>query len=233
MSLAQRAALRSQPPRPLRQPARRRVYPIVIFVVVLVAIVAAAGGFEYYYRQRVFPRVHIATVNLDAGGLSQNAVIAQLGPYGTRRLLRVIALIAPGKPPVLVSAAKLGYWIDRAQTAQLAYNIGRTGNPWQEVKAQATTLVRGAQVAIVQGVDQTALRNYLFRLAPAVNRRPAPGRQGRKLDVATAQRDIATSLLGVDGAFKYYLPFTAKPALPVPRHHARAHHKRRVRKKSS
>src|SRR5438552_11561159 len=147
MSLAQRAALRAQQPRTLRQPQRRRVYPIVILLVLLAAVVAAAGGFEYVYRDRVYPNVRVSGADVNVGGQTQAAVITQLYPYSVSRLFRTVVLFVPGKAPILVAAHQLGYHIDRGTTAWRAYNVGHGGSLLHRVAAQAKVLVNGAQVS--------------------------------------------------------------------------------------
>ena len=162
--------------------------------------------------------------------MTQNAAVAQLLPFSIRQRLRIIALIAPGQPPILRNATSLGYRVDRGRTVWQAYSVGRDGSLLNKAKAQATVLVKGTDVDVLQSVDQLMLRTYLFRLAPAVNRRPGPGRAGRQLDVARAQQQIASGLLGV-GAFKVYLPFTTIRALPVPQHHKHTKTRRRTKAK--
>jgi hypothetical protein len=222
MSLAQRAALRAQQPHAVHQPQRRRVYPIVILLVLLAAGVVAAAGFEYVYRDRVYPNVHVSGVAVNVGGQTQAAVIAQLYPYSVARLVRTVVLFAPGKAPVLVAAHQLGYHIDRGTTAWHAYNVGHGGSWLQRVKAQVNLLIHGAQVPVVQYVDRHALRHYLSAtLAPLVNRKPRPGIAGRMLDVAAAQRSLASRLLSPAGTIRVHLPFIRIHALPRPKvvHH--------------
>lgn len=216
MSLAQRAALRSQQPRVLRQPARRRIWPIVLILLLIALLVVAVGGFEYLYRDRVYPKVHLLTANLDVGGLAQDTIVTDLQPLYLQQSLRTIALIAPGHTPILVNATTLGYSLDRGQTAFRAYMVGRNGSYVQRARDQFNLLRQGANVALVQSVEGVRLRNYLFKLAPTVNRAARPGVEGRRLDVAPAQRAITHDLLHVIGAFKVYLSFVTIPALPAP-----------------
>jgi hypothetical protein len=228
MSLAQRAAWRAQQPRVLRQPRRRQVYPVVILLVLLAAVVVAAGGFEYVYRDRVYPNVHVSGV--DVGGRTQAAAITQLQPYGEARLFRTVVLFAPQRAPILVAAHQLGYHIDRGTTARRAYNVGHGGSLLHRVVAQVNVLLHGAEVPVAQSVDQSALRHYLATLARVVNRQPRPGMAGRALEVAAAQRSITSLLLSPAGPIRMPLPFIRIRALPLPKvvhHHrqkAKGHH---------
>lgn len=223
MSLAQRAALRRQEPRTLRQPARRRVYPLAIVLVLLVVIVVAVGGFEYLYRDRIYPKVYIPAASITVGGETQAAVAQQLGPFSIKQRLRVIDLMPRGHAPIFANADALGYRIDRGLTAWRAYNIGHNGSIIHRADEQFKTLTGHVAVSVAQHVDRPALLRYLFKLAPGLSQPPRPGVRGRRLDVATAERRIARDLLDVVGPFKLDLPFIAIPALPRPKvahHHA-------------
>jgi hypothetical protein len=215
ISLAQRAAWRAQQPRALRRPRRRQVYPVVILLVLLAAVVVAAGGFEYVYRDRVYPNVHVSGV--DVGGQTQAAVITHLQRYSQARLFRTVVLFAPERAPILVAAHHLGYHVDRGATARHAYNVGHSGSLLHRVVAQVNVLLHGAEVPVVQSVDQSALRPYLAILAWAVNRKPRPGIAGRALDVAAAQRALTSLLLSPAGPFRAHLPFIHLRALPRPK----------------
>jgi len=200
-------------PRMLRQPTRRYIYPIVIALVPLGIL--AAGGFNYLYRDRALPRVTVNTVHLNVGGRTQRAIAQQLRPFSLKQRFRAIALIAPGRAPILIQAYRLGYSIDNGLTAWRTYQVGHSGSLLQRLAQQARTLLYGARVGIVQRVDEIALRTYLFKLQGAVNRPPRPGVPGRALDVAPAQRQITRLLLHTVGAFRVYLPFVTRPALPA------------------
>ena len=228
MSLAQRAALRQQEPRTLYKPARRRVYPLMLALVLLGVLVVAVGGFEYIYRDRVLPKVQVKTVNIDVGGQTRAAAAQSLLSFSLSQRFRGIALIARGRPPLVVSAAMLGYRLDRGLTAWRAYNVGHGGSLLRRVKEQASTLLKGTAVKLAQGVDQHTLSAYLSKVAGQFNRTPHPGIAGRRLDGAAAQAQITHLLLTTVGGFKVYLPFTTLPALPklTPAHHQtkRKHH---------
>ena len=203
-------------PYTLRQSERRRASPIVIALVLLGILAASVGGFEYLYRDRALPNVIVSRANINVGGQTQDVTALRLRPFSLKQRFRTIALIAQGRAPILIPAYKLGYSIDNGLTAWRAYNVGHSGSTRRRLMQQARTLMNGATVNIAQRVDEITLRNYLFKLQGAVNRPPRPSVPGRALDVAPAQRQITRLLLHTVGAFRVYLPFVSRPALPVP-----------------
>jgi hypothetical protein len=126
-------------------------------------------------------------------------------------------LFAPERAPILVAAHQLGYHIDRGTTARHAYNVGHGGSLLHRVLAQVNVLLHGAEVPMVQSVDQSALRHYLATLARVVHRKPRPGIAGRALDVAVAQRSLTSLLLSLAGPVRAHLPFIRLRALPRPK----------------
>ncbi|HZS87524.1 MAG TPA: peptidoglycan binding domain-containing protein [Chloroflexota bacterium] len=232
MSLAQRAALRKQAPRTLRQPARRRVWPIVTVIVLLVALVAAVGGFEYYYRGRVFPRVQIPAAGLQVGGLTQQDIVVALRPFALKQRMRSVTFTMPNHAPIVTTARALGYRLDDNNTAVRAYQVGRDGSIPHRVLSQVQLLINGATVDLVQHVDRATLQRYLFRMAAGVDRKPRPGIAGRRLNVGLAVQDLTSQLMQPGGDTTYSVPFLSIPALPVV-HPKTPHHpkKRAVKKK--
>lgn len=219
MSLAQRAALRSQQPRVLRQPAHRRVYPIVIVLVIVLVCAAAVSGFEYSYRDRVLPRVHISAAGLDVSGMTRQEVANRLADLYARSIFRVVTLDAPGGPSMARQAHQIGYSFDRNLTAWRAWTVGHYGSLQDRVTAQARALTKGTDVAVAQSVDPKKVTAFLvIKVVPAMNRPPRPGVAGRKLDVTLARQRIIDALLhNMSPAIRVALPFTTIPALPVPK----------------
>ena len=218
MSLAQRAALRSQSPRALRQPARRRLYPLIALGVLLAALVAALGLFEYSYRERIYPNVYVRPANIDVGGQTQGEAMASLRRYALDRQFRQVTLLTTesGRPPIRVPAYALGYSFDRGLTAFHAIRTGRDGSLLRRAAFQAGLLAHSADVSAVQRVDGRVLRDELFKLSGLTNRQPAPGIVGYQLDVAKAQHRIANAVLR-SGPVIVRLPVATIPALPMPK----------------
>ena len=185
----------------------------IALLLIVLALVAGSGA-ELYYRDRVYPRVSVYPAGVDVGSQTRESAALRLRAFGRRQQFRVIALHAGDGAPVLVQAYKLGYRVDEGLSAWRAYHVARSGSLLDRLMAQARTLARGAEAPLAQWVDQIALRNYLFSLAPALNRRPIAGRAGRLLDVARAQRRIARLLLNTS-AFSLQLPFTTVRTLPA------------------
>lgn len=177
-----------------------------IALLLLTLALLAGSGAEFLYRDRIYPHVRVYPAGVDVGSQSRESAALRLRAFGLRQQFRVISLRASGGAPVLVLAYKLGYHIDEGLTAWRAYHVARSGSLLERISAQARTLTQGATVPVAQWVDQIALRDYLFSLAPALNRPPGARRPGRMLDVAHAQQRIARLLLGTS-AFGVQLPF--------------------------
>lgn len=228
--------MRSQPPRALRQPARRRVYPLVILAVVGLALVAAIAGFEYYYHDRVYPNVYVTPPNIPVGGQTQAQIAANLQAFGVSQRYRTITLRAPDHTPFLVTADKLGYTFDTGLTAWRAMRTGRNGSIPQRAMFQLGLLTHRYDMPAVQRVDKIALRDFLFKLSGAINRKPGPGVTGYQLDVAPAQKHITRALLAT-GPATVSLTVTTQAALPKPKPAPPAHQthgkKTTVHKKST
>ena len=215
MSLAQRAALRSQQPRELRQPPRRRFYPLIALIIVLVVLVVAGGMFEYYYRDRVYPNVYIQPAGAAVGGQTQAEVMASLHDYSLGQRYRDVKISWLNHAPIQVQAHTLGYTFDLGLTAFHAVRTGRDGTLPRQAAFQLGLLTHSVDVPAVQHVNKVVLRDYLFKLSGATNRRPGPGITGYQLDVASAQNTITRGLLR-SGPFAVKLPVNTIPALPKP-----------------
>lgn len=224
MSLAQRAALRSTPPRTTRRSSRPPIYLIVVLLLALVALIVAAAGFEYVYRNEIYPGVAITMPGAPAiavGGLSQSAAGERLGSFRVIQLNRPVALRVPGSPDTVRLAYQLGYYLDRRLTVYRAYQVGRSGTLLNRFTTQARMLAGRTLEPFVQRVDQVTLRGVLLALARQLDQGPRPGVAGRRLDVPHAQRIITRALFNA-GSFIVNLPFITIPALPVPKP-SRAH----------
>lgn len=231
MSLAQRAALRQQQPRQLRQTSGRRVFPLIIVMVLLAALVIAVAGFEYVYRDRIYPNVKVSVSGalINVGGESQSGVVALLAPYRVRSLFRLVTLTAQRAAPVSFQAYQLGYTMDRGLTAANAYDVGHAGSLLHRANSQVNLLANGSVVAVVQHVNRNVLLGRLFTLAGRMNRPAKPGVAGRRMNVALAARRISRQLVTEPGSFTAALPFTSIRALPVP--HPAKHKRASVKKK--
>ncbi len=216
MSLAQRAALRSQQPRNLRQPPRRRLYLLVALIVVLVVLVVAGGVFEYYYRDRVYPNVYVQPAGIPVGGQTQDEVMASLHEYALGQRYRPVTLSWRDHAPIQVQAYTLGYTFNRGLTAFHAIRTGRDGGLPRQAAFQLGLLTHSVDVPAVQRVDGIVLRDYLFKLSGLTNRQPGPGVAGYQLDVASAQSAITRDLLHNSRQFTVTLPVSVIPALPKP-----------------
>lgn len=200
-----------------RRAGQRRLYLTVAALALLAVLATAFGGGEYLFAGRTLPKIMVNKVNINVGGQTQNAIALRLRPFSLKQRFRVIALITPGRPPILVPAYKLGYRIDNGLTAWRAYHVGHSGPLRQRLLQLARTLLGGARVDIAQRVDETMLDSYLFRLQGALNRPSRPGLPGRALNVAAAQRQITHLLLYKVGAFRVHLTFLSEPALTTSR----------------
>lgn len=198
-----------------------------IIALLVVLGVVAGGATELLFHNRVYPRVRIATANVDVGGHTRDEVKVLLQPFSVKQRFRAIELDVPRGALLLVPAYELGYGIDGNTTAQRAYAVARDGSLPHRLAAQLRTLFSGGTVPLAQRVDGQVLRAYLLRLAPSLNRRPYRGLPGRRLDIARAQQKI-TRLLLTPGSFAVDLPFIPLLTPPPPHYHSHVGLKKHV-----
>lgn len=177
----------------------------------IVFLITLGGSLEAFANGRIYPRVHVAGV--DVGGQTETAAAQLLYPTSLVQRFRPIVLLAPQTAPITISVALFGYISDNFQSAKMAYAVGRTGSIPQRAVDQLKTIVVGADLRMSQRLDHRVLRRYLIKLAFEMNRAPLPGQPGRQLDINLAQRRLVPRLLQ-PGVARVRLPFIIVPARP-------------------
>ena len=160
----------------------------------LAFVIAWTLGYQLLYAGRIFPGVTVAGVDLS--GLSPSDAALKLNqtlsfPVSGKVVFR------DGGNVWLASPVELGMVFDASSSAQAAYRLGRSGNPFAALSDQLNARKRGADAAPVIIFDQRLAYAYVNNLAAGINR-PAveaslkieginvvaqPGQVGRRVDV--------------------------------------------------
>lgn len=135
-------------------PVKKSRRPALIAGIVVIAALALAPlGYTYAYSGRIFPGVSSAGVSL--GGLTREEALAKLNAKTAIFGSRGLAFFA-GKHHETVSPA--GIFSADAKTAiEYAYQIGRSGNPIQNVANAAAALKNGLNVRLPHSLDDEKL----------------------------------------------------------------------------
>ena len=136
-------------------------------VIFLISIFFISSGYRLMYVGRIFPGVSIAGV--DVSGLTPFDAAKKMETELTFPQTGKIVM-RTGASMWVSSPADLGMSLDTQASAQLAFDVGRTGGLFQEVNDQ----LNGGQVGVVVPpvilVDQRLAFNYLQNLALLVNK---------------------------------------------------------------
>jgi vancomycin resistance protein YoaR len=124
-------------------------------------------GYQLLYAGRIFPGVTVAGMNLS--GLSPSDAALQLNqtlsfPVNGRIVFR------DGASVWIASPVELGMVFDASASAQTAYRLGRSGNPFRALTDQLRARKQGADVAPVIIFDQRLAYAYVNNLAAGINR---------------------------------------------------------------
>ncbi len=210
----------SQPyPRPFPRAAQFFTALTLGFGAFLLFLFAWTFGYQLLYAGRIFPGVTVAGVNLSGltpseGALKLNQTLSF--PVSGRVVFR------DGQNVWQASPVELGMVFDASASAQTAYRLGRSGNPFRAIADQMKARKSTVNVAPVIIFDQRLAYAYVNNLAAGINR-PAQeaslkieginviaqsGQVGRRVDVdATltllsaqlqAFRDIETPLMVIE-----------------------------------
>jgi vancomycin resistance protein YoaR len=133
----------------------------------LLVILTLTLGYQLLYAGRIFPGVTVAGVNLS--GLSPSDAALKLNqtlsfPVSGRIVFR------DGASVWIASPVELGMIFDASASAQTAYRLGRSGNPFRALTEQLRARKQGANVAPVIIFDQRLAYAYVNSLAASINR---------------------------------------------------------------
>ncbi len=154
-------------PRPYHPAAQIMAALTFGFSAFLAIFVAWALGYQLLYAGRIFPGVAVAGVDLS--GLPPSDAALKLNqalsfPVSGRIVFR------DGGDVWLASPVELGMVFDASNSAQAAYRLGRSGNPFRALSDQMRARRRGASVAPVIIFDQRLAYAYVNNLAASINR---------------------------------------------------------------
>lgn len=164
------------------------------FSLFLAIIVIWVLGYQLIYAGRIFPGVTVAGVDLS--GLNPQEAAAKLNQTLTFPLTGKVALRYEDKVWV-ASPVEFGMVFDASSTAQSAYRLGRSGNPFRSLGEQVRARQRGVTLSPVLILDERVAYAYVNQVAAQVNRPVTeaslriegtnvvaqPGQSGRLVDV--------------------------------------------------
>jgi vancomycin resistance protein YoaR len=164
---------------------------LLLFFAILVMWVL---GYQMIYAGRIFPGVSVAGV--DISGLSPQDAAVKLNQNLTFPLTGTIVMRDQDKVWT-VTPVQLGMVFDASSTAQSAYRLGRSANPFRSLVDQVRARKRGADLSPVLIFDERVAYAYLNQIAAQVNRPVTeaslridgtnvvaqPGQNGRSVDV--------------------------------------------------
>jgi vancomycin resistance protein YoaR len=169
-------------------------------------------GTQVWFAGRIFPGVHVGGIDIGSMRPQDAALkITQQYTYPTQGKI----LLRDGNKIWVATPAQLGYYLDPTNTAQRAYQIGRSDWLLGSIQSQFYTWYSGQDVAPEIVFDQRAAYAYLNQLAAEINK-PAveatlelngtevhalPGQTGRTLEIsqtlALVSQQLQTSRDGV------------------------------------
>ena len=147
-----------------KQPKKKRRVPIGVKIAVGVVIAAAAGAFGYVYcYPNVFPGVTVGPITV--GGMNRddaaNTIEDQSAPLYEGKNVTVTIYDSNYDIPV----DKVLKSVDGIQSAENAYEIGRTGNPLERVHDIIGAMRGHREAQIAATVDEESLRGTLNEIA--------------------------------------------------------------------
>jgi len=166
---------------PVKAAASPLVFVPPLLIVASFALMAmAAFLFEIAYLGRIFPGVQMW--GLDLGGMRPEEATLALEarfPYDSQPIIT----FHDGDRTWTVRPRELGIDLDTAAVARAAYQLGRDGSLFQNLRSQVQLVWSGAQLSPIVRLNPHAARMYLENLASSVN---------------VAQRDAAVRLDGMN-----------------------------------
>lgn len=212
-----------------KQPKKKRRVPIGVKIAVGVVIAAAAGAFGYVYcYPNVFPGVTVGPITV--GGMNRddaaNTIEDQSAPLYEGKNVTVTIYDSNYDIPV----DKVLKSVDGIQSAENAYEIGRTGNPLERVRDIIGAMRGHREAQIAATVDEESLRGTLNEIADTALTEPVnptwelkdsslivhSGKPGVKFDTETVEQALTDQIRLMDfEPYEVSTDVTAAPAIDV------------------
>ena len=144
---------------------------MVSLVTLPLAALAFLTLFELANWGKISPGV--SALGTDVGGLSRPEAVARLLPGVQQLLDRPLDITASDSGQTWHTTARaLGLRLNPDELVGAAYNIGRSGNPFDRLGDQLGALVRGRAISVDSTTDVSALDSALASMSTQVNRAP-------------------------------------------------------------
>ncbi|GAB4446479.1 MAG: VanW family protein [Anaerolineae bacterium] len=207
-------------PQPLIPPRRRTVSPWLLRIPILalctlalfVFMTAAGVAFvQLEFEGRIYPGV--SALGMDLGGQTPQEAFTNLSIAFTYPDNAVFTL-RDGDRYWQVRARDLGVSLDAAATAEIAYQVGRSGNLVSDLFTQLETWLSGASVAPLVRYDESRAAQVLAEIAAEINRPvqdaevrlqgmravTTPSAVGRAVQVGPVLDVLRAHVMNLDGA---------------------------------
>lgn len=212
-----------------KQPKKKRRVPIGVKIAVGVVIAAAAGAFGYVYcYPNVFPGVTVGPIAV--GGMNRddaaNTIEDQSAPLYEGKNVTVTIYSSNYDIPV----DKVLKSVDGIQSAENAYEIGRTGNPLERARDIIGAMRGHREAQIAATVDEESLRGTLNEIADTALTEPVnptwelknsnlivhSGKPGVKFDTEAVEQALTDQIRLMDfEPYEVSTDVTAAPAIDV------------------
>jgi vancomycin resistance protein YoaR len=181
---------------------------MVSLVTLPLAVLAFLILFELINWGKISPG--ITALGMDVGGLSRPEAVARLVPGVQQMMDRPLDITAPDSGQTWHTTARaLGLRLDPDELVGAAYDIGRSGNPFDRLGDQMDALFRGRSISLDNTTDASALDAALATMAAQINRAPvdaslsvaqdgsiqaSDAQTGESLNVAASRAQLSAAL---------------------------------------
>jgi vancomycin resistance protein YoaR len=181
--------------------------PLAAFLLLFVTLAILLVSYQSRHNGRIFTGISVMGIDLSGLELAEaEAALSQNFSYATSE--QIIFIDPETQQQFAKTPTELGLTFDVAQTAQVAYDLGRTGGMMQQVREMFNSWYYGRSLSPILVLDESQLDNSLAQLAAEINTPPvnaafnlsgsdtsyAVGQPGRFVDVADVRSRVVVPL---------------------------------------
>ena len=196
------------------------------FLLLFVALALVLVSYQSKHNGRIFTGINV--MGVDLSGMETAVAEAALTQNFSYATTEQITFVDPETQQTFAKTpAELGLTFDASQTAQAAYDLGRTGGPFKQAQEMFSSWYYGRSLAPVLVLDESQLDTALAELAAEINKPPisatfdlngsntsyAAGQPGRFVDVADVQNRVLAPLTSFRPARVELLVHEVAPAV--------------------